>query len=145
LIFIERPYFPFFFLIFGFVCKSLKSEFFTINIRFSNNYKNMSFVFGNVEIFIIKKRQSEEIICCSHVIQIYRADVFVSLRISFLELIRLGKNWSCIHSRFTRESHQIYENRVLAFFYVNNFLAQDFSFGNAKNTRNSHQRRIASS
>jgi len=38
----------------------------------------MSFVFGNVEIFIIKKRQSEEIILsCSHVIvQVYRADIF---------------------------------------------------------------------
>jgi len=47
-----------------------------LNVR--NKYKNMSFVFGNVEIFIIKKRQSEEIILsCSHVIvQVYRADIF---------------------------------------------------------------------
>jgi len=32
-----------------------------LNVR--NNYKNMSFVFGNVEIFIIKKRDINSIGC----------------------------------------------------------------------------------
>jgi len=57
---------------------AIKIRVFHNNVRFGNNYKNISFVFDNVDIFIIKKRQSEEIIlCCSHIIvQVYRADVF---------------------------------------------------------------------